>query len=295
MNVTKDTKPNCRGGVKYPFPERLFDLLEDIDTYQKPHLASILSWDPNGRNFTIHDRVAFPKSIQNKYFNQSKFASFRRQLNLWGFERVCEDGKGKETSWSDQESSSSSHHLGGGSFYHPLFQRHDRSLCSTMKRGKLKKEEADTMQISSQNDKPGASFQSKRTNDFDLPNFPLLFPEQQQAISPQQIAQVNPRESSISSTQFYGDQENSLLLFQDFNMKFGQDDDGQIEKSSSNDDGEPLPFDSFQDKLQVNSAEEECVGNDQSFKELLDFLSDCDENIYKFLLGDQDQARRIGF
>ncbi|GFH56984.1 hypothetical protein CTEN210_13460 [Chaetoceros tenuissimus] len=284
MNVPKDTKPKGRGGVKYPFPERLFDLLEDIDTYKKPHLASILSWDPNGRNFTIHDRLAFQRSIQNKYFNQSKFASFRRQLNLWGFERVLCDGQGKGTRWTDQNS---------GSYSHPLFQRHDRSLCSTMTRSKLKKEEADTMQISSQKEKSDASFQSKRTNDFNLPNFPLLFQEEQkQALLPQQTA---PRERSISNSQFYGDQENSLLLFQDFNMKLRQDDDEQNEKKSScsNDDGgEPLPFDpfdSFENKVQVNSAEEECGGNDQSFKKLLDFLSDCDENIYKFLLGDHHQ------
>lgn len=282
MNVPKDSKPKGRGGVKYPFPERLFDLLEEIDTYKKPHLASILSWHPTGRYFTIHDRVAFQKSIQSKYFKQSKFASFRRQLNLWGFERVC-DGKEKGTTRSDQNS---------GSYYHPLFQRHDRALCSTMARGKLKiKAEVDsTIQTSSQNDKQGSSFQLKRTNDFNLPNFPLLFQEQQQApLLPQQKAQVNPRERSISNTSFNGDQENSLLLFQDFNMKLGQDDDEQKEESSSNDVGEPLPFDPSEHKLQVNSAEEECVGNDQSFKELLDFLSDCDENIYKFLLGDHHQ------
>ena len=36
-----------RGGVKHPFPERLFDLLEEVDA-RKPEYSSIISWHPNG-------------------------------------------------------------------------------------------------------------------------------------------------------------------------------------------------------------------------------------------------------
>ena len=102
-----------RGGCKYPFPQRLFDLLEFIDV-RKPELASIISWHPNGRAFQVHDRKAFEKQIQPKMFNQSKYASFNRQLNLWGFERIP--------------------HQAGSCYFHPLFQSHDRSLCCTMYR-----------------------------------------------------------------------------------------------------------------------------------------------------------------
>lgn len=136
LNEKSNSRPKTRGGNKYPFPERLFDLLEEIDTL-KPQLANIISWHPNGRYFTMHDRDAFEKCIQNKYFNQTKFASFRRQLNLWGFEKVYEDEDDEEYY---EEGKSKNY---GGSYFHPLFQRHDRSLCCTMTRNKRKNKEND--------------------------------------------------------------------------------------------------------------------------------------------------------
>lgn len=125
----QQSRRKARGGVDYPFPERLFDLLEEGDT-RKPVLSSVISWQPNGTSFTVHDRDAFEKVIQSTYFNQTKFASFRRQLNLWGYERVCIDHD-KETAADNSRS--------GGTFSHPLFQRHKRSLCCTMKRTKVVK------------------------------------------------------------------------------------------------------------------------------------------------------------
>lgn len=106
-----------RGGCKYPFPQRLFDLLEYIDL-RSSELSRIISWYPNGKAFQVHDRKVFEKQIQPKMFNQSKYASFNRQLNLWGFKRIA------------------SSHSGGPCYFHPLFQRYDRSLCCTMHRSK---------------------------------------------------------------------------------------------------------------------------------------------------------------
>ncbi len=48
-----------------------------------------------------------------RYFKQSKFTSFTRKLNRWGFERVA---RGPET----------------GAYYHPLFQRNNLRLCLQM-------------------------------------------------------------------------------------------------------------------------------------------------------------------
>lgn len=125
----KPSNSQSRGGCKYPFPERLFDLLQDVDN-GKPELSSIISWHANGNAFQVHDRKSLEKVIQKKYFNQSKYASFRRQLNLWGFERIPSDAatKGK------QDSSSEETLLYGGCFFHPLFQRHDRRLCCMVSR-----------------------------------------------------------------------------------------------------------------------------------------------------------------
>lgn len=116
-------RPNKRGGNKYPFPQRLFDLLEKADDGREPEeLSSIISWNPNGKHFRVHNRKVFEQIIQKKYFNQSKYASFRRQLNLWGFERI-----------PDQEKEQNSLYY-GGCYFHPLFQRHDRRLCCSMSR-----------------------------------------------------------------------------------------------------------------------------------------------------------------
>lgn len=64
------------------FPVSLHDLLSH------PAHQNIISWDSTGRSFTLHNRTRFEGEILNKYFNTSKIASFRRQLNLYDFQRV---------------------------------------------------------------------------------------------------------------------------------------------------------------------------------------------------------------
>ena len=172
-----------------------------------------------------------------------------------------------------------------------------------MTRSKVKKEDDDTRKLESlaKDTSPllydwGASFESKRTP-FEntkmgtTTDFPLLSQEQGRPPLQQQPAQDMQMRSIISNTSFYGDEENSLL------QKLTQDNDEQKEEeeSSSMDDGEPLPFafdNSSEHHLQLESVEKELGGNDQSFKELLDFLSDCDDNLYKFLLGDCHKKKK---
>lgn len=67
------------------FPAKLHQLLEDAERLGFSH---IVSWSEDGRAFQIHDQKEFVNSIMNIYFDQSKFASFRRQLNLYGFNRT---------------------------------------------------------------------------------------------------------------------------------------------------------------------------------------------------------------
>lgn len=111
-------KLSSKGGVKFPFPVKLHHLLEQ----ESSAIVHIISWQPDGRTFRVHDKKAFEKKIQNLYFDQSCYASFRRQLNLWGFIRDAEhDG------------------MHDGVYFHPLFQRGDKELCYSMER--LKKGE----------------------------------------------------------------------------------------------------------------------------------------------------------
>lgn len=91
------------------FPWKLYELLENADKPES-NFANVVSWDENGRSFTIYDHQAFLDTIMPLYFDQTSFESCRRQLNLYGFSRV---GRGKATS----------------TYFHPCFVRGDRELC----------------------------------------------------------------------------------------------------------------------------------------------------------------------
>jgi HSF-type DNA-binding len=106
----------ARGGVATPFPWKLHEMLEDS---AKEGNEWIVSWQSHGRSFLVHKPKLFVEKIMPTYFNQSKFASFQRQLNLYGFSRLT-TGKDK------------------GAYYHSCFVRGHRGLCRGMIRQKIK-------------------------------------------------------------------------------------------------------------------------------------------------------------
>lgn len=55
--------------------------------YQNPANSHIIEWHPDGDAFIIHAPVQLSKEILVKYFRHSNFASFIRQLNLYGFKK----------------------------------------------------------------------------------------------------------------------------------------------------------------------------------------------------------------
>lgn len=79
----KITKPKKgpRGGVYDPFPLKLHRMLKYAAL---ENLENVVSWMPHGRAFKIHDSKVFASTIMPKFFNQSKYTSFQRQLNLYG-------------------------------------------------------------------------------------------------------------------------------------------------------------------------------------------------------------------
>jgi hypothetical protein len=110
-----------KSGITNAFPSRLHDLLK-VSTGNK-RMRQVISWHPDGYScFRVHNKVAFTRDIQPKYFKQSKYTSFRRQLNLWEFQRISDDD---DTN---------------GYYTHPSFLKHDRSRCFEMKRVKVKGE-----------------------------------------------------------------------------------------------------------------------------------------------------------
>jgi hypothetical protein len=96
------------------FPAKLHRMLSDV---QKNGLDHIVSWVQDGAAFKVHDADKFVQQIMPLYFDQTKYESFRRQLNLYGFSRVSRGAS-------------------RGFYYHQLFLKIDSSLCVNINRPK---------------------------------------------------------------------------------------------------------------------------------------------------------------
>lgn len=111
MMEKENEKKTARGGSQTMFPGRLHELLEYVESQG---LDYIVSWVRDGTAFMVHNQVELLKLL-SFFFGQSKYRSFTRQLNMWCFQRE-EVGPFK------------------GSFSHPHFLKHDKSLCAKMRR-----------------------------------------------------------------------------------------------------------------------------------------------------------------
>lgn len=109
-------KQRYLGGVSDPFPTKLHDLLRQLED---DGLSSVIGWMPHGRAFAVHDKQRFINDIMPKYFKQSRYTSFQRQLNLYGFVRL-------------------SNGPDNGAYYNELFLRGKPSLCHKIFRTKCK-------------------------------------------------------------------------------------------------------------------------------------------------------------
>jgi hypothetical protein len=94
------------------FPLKLYDVLDAADRKGFNH---IVSWHDDGNSFKIHNKENFVGDILPLYFNQIKYKSFHRQLNLYGFSRIH---KGPTR----------------GSYFHAHFARGNRLLALTISR-----------------------------------------------------------------------------------------------------------------------------------------------------------------
>lgn len=69
----------------YTFPERLMELLE------RERVKEAMWWLPGGSAFAIKPAI-FYDVVLAKYFQGTKFESFTRKLNRWGFRRLASQG-----------------------------------------------------------------------------------------------------------------------------------------------------------------------------------------------------------
>lgn len=87
-----------------------------------------IRWDDDGKTFQVYHREEFMKSILPKYFKHNNFASFVRQLNMYGWHKVqdintgtLKDDKSIEENWK---------------FKNPYFQRDREDLLDNIVRNK---------------------------------------------------------------------------------------------------------------------------------------------------------------
>mmetsp|Transcript_17314 Transcript_17314/g.32793 ORF Transcript_17314/g.32793 Transcript_17314/m.32793 type:complete len:605 (+) Transcript_17314:320-2134(+) len=91
------------------FPAKMHAILSRED------LADVVTWMPHGRSWKVLKPREFEIRVIPAYFEHSKFSSFIRQANGWGFRRIT---RGKDRN----------------SYYHELFLRGLPHLCKKMRR-----------------------------------------------------------------------------------------------------------------------------------------------------------------
>jgi hypothetical protein len=104
------SKPVTASGRIPNFPAKMMAILS------RPDLAHIISWMPHGRSWKVHKPREFECKVIPTYFEHSKFSSFIRQANGWGFRRMISKGPDRN------------------SYYHELFLRGNPHLIKLMKR-----------------------------------------------------------------------------------------------------------------------------------------------------------------
>jgi hypothetical protein len=77
-----------RGGIYDPFPLKFHRVLDEI---AHEGLDSVVSWVSHGRAFKIHNPSLFVTDVMPRFFSQSKYTSFQRQLNLYGESHISVD------------------------------------------------------------------------------------------------------------------------------------------------------------------------------------------------------------
>ena len=112
------------------FPCKLHDMIEYAE--QKGH-EEVISWTSNGRAFNVNNSDLLVMLLP-RFFGQTKYASFQRQLHLWSFEKVRE-GPNR------------------GSMAHPFFIRGRKSILQNMSRESFKRHSLDSTSKSASQEK----------------------------------------------------------------------------------------------------------------------------------------------
>jgi len=91
------------------FPQKLMEILSNANDND----SEIISWLPHGQSFVIIRPDLFCEQVLPRYSVSTKYPSFTRKLNRWGFRQAI---RGSDT----------------GAFHHPFFRRDQPELCANM-------------------------------------------------------------------------------------------------------------------------------------------------------------------
>ena len=86
---------------KTPFPVKLYHILEESEAY-----GHILRWTKDQRAFVILQPVLFESDVMPRYFVMTKYCSFTRKLNKYGFKRFAMPERQRENAGSEKKDTS---------------------------------------------------------------------------------------------------------------------------------------------------------------------------------------------
>ncbi|GAA5975463.1 hypothetical protein JCM5350_006487 [Sporobolomyces pararoseus] len=133
-NSTSSTANDGAGGLAVPtktqaaFVGKLWSML------CTPALSHLIAWTDDGKAFTVFHPTEFARTVLPQFFKHSNFASFIRQLNMYGFGKRVNDALGGATSHMNTDGSQ----VQAWEFQNPAFQRERPDLLARIRRKSAK-------------------------------------------------------------------------------------------------------------------------------------------------------------
>lgn len=131
LKKLKQKKPIMGAKTRPAFVMKLWTMVND------PANENYIKWLPDGESFIVTDREAFMKSVLPKFFKHNNFASFVRQLNMYGWHKV------QDVTHESIHSSGAQNPQESGQFKNPNFIRDREDLLDNIVRNKSSKDEED--------------------------------------------------------------------------------------------------------------------------------------------------------
>jgi hypothetical protein len=89
VTSTTSNRGSHHGSALETFPYRLYRMIEDAHAEGN---RDIIQFMPHGRAFRVEDQDALVDQLLPRYFHQSKYVSFQRQLSIYGFQKLMASG-----------------------------------------------------------------------------------------------------------------------------------------------------------------------------------------------------------